>query len=101
MKVDVEGDEVLVLRGALGLLLRKRVHAVMLEVHCGMLRSRGEDPWEAPRILRDLGFDIEVRGPLSLGFVDRASFEAAERRVVAERRVSNLQLLATLPPTLW
>lgn len=99
VKVDVEGDELAVLRGAVGLFLEGRVRAVLLELHCGMLRERGADPWEPLGLLEGHGFHLDVRyPPIYAGApVTRASLYEILRVVRERKELENLQVLAALP----
>ncbi|MDQ3070624.1 MAG: FkbM family methyltransferase [Acidobacteriota bacterium] len=61
LKIDVEGFEIEVLKGARGTLTRERP-LVALELHCALLRELGENPADAVAILRECGYTIELDG---------------------------------------
>jgi FkbM family methyltransferase len=60
VKIDVEGGEFAVVRGALGTLRRSQRFAVTLEAHPDAVRRSGVDPLEIVECLRDLR-PVEVR----------------------------------------
>lgn len=98
LKVDVEGHEMEVLSGAEGLLARRLVIAIALEVHCEMLRDRGIDPWEPVGFLVEHGFVVEVRWPVGFGQVaDAAAFADVESFLAESRQIPNVQALAYRP----
>merc|ERR1712129_15405 len=96
LKVDVEGEELAVLRGAIGLLERRRIHAVLIEVHCPLLRERTIDPWEPLQLLADYGFDIRLQWLAGFGLVNRTRFNTAQRLMRRARETLNFQVIATL-----
>jgi FkbM family methyltransferase len=80
LKIDVEGAELDVLRGARGVLSRLRPF-VTLELHNAILRRAGRDPRSVVRGLEGYGYrvdDVETEGALT----DR-SFEREVSRLVA------------------
>jgi FkbM family methyltransferase len=56
VKIDVEGAEGLVLQGMQDGLASRRYHAVLLELHPALLKTRGVDPDTCLRVLRDCGY---------------------------------------------
>lgn len=56
LKVDVEGGEAAVLRGARGLLTSAPSPLLFLELHNQMIREAGGDTAEVPRLLDELGY---------------------------------------------
>lgn len=63
IKIDVEGFEVAVLRGAHDALSGDPKPLLFLELHNSMLRERGEDPAVTLEILSDFGYhDLRVAG---------------------------------------
>ena len=56
LKIDVEGHEAGVLRGARKLLLERPAPTVFLELHNEMIRGRGLDPAESLELLEQAGF---------------------------------------------
>jgi len=69
MKVDVDGFELAVLRGAKSCLLKYRPH-LWLEVHPGYLQNQGSSQEEVLGFLREIGYTVTP-------FVDSAFPEAA------------------------
>lgn len=64
-KLDVEGFEVFVLRGARQWLARKRPSAIVFEVNSGWLARAGDFVWtEAAALLTDLGYSVWIPSPL-------------------------------------
>lgn len=59
VKIDVEGDELKVLRGAAET-LRKHRPVLLIEIHLNEMEARGEDPREIGRILARLGYGWET-----------------------------------------
>jgi len=59
VKIDVEGGEAAVLRGARGLLSSPHPPVLFLELHNQMIREQGGDPAEAPALLAALGYRVE------------------------------------------
>ncbi len=68
IKIDTEGYELDVLRGMAGILGRKALHAVCVEVHFGLLSARGisNAPAEIEKLLSQAGFSIEWTDPSHL-----------------------------------
>jgi len=68
IKIDTEGYELDVLRGMTGILGRKALHAVCVEVHFGLLSARGirSAPAEIEKLLSRAGFSIEWTDPSHL-----------------------------------
>lgn len=63
LKIDVEGQEAAVLRGAQGLLSGPKSPLLFLELHTEMIRDRAGDPTEALRLLEEYGYaDISIAG---------------------------------------
>jgi FkbM family methyltransferase len=85
VKIDVEGDELQVLRGA-GETLRKHRPVLLLELHLNEMEARGENPREIERILAGLGYawETSLGRPLSAGRVFGSAL--AVLRVVARPR---------------
>jgi FkbM family methyltransferase len=64
IKIDVEGSEASVLRGAKGLLTRGPAPTLFIELHNEIISRRGDSPTETLLLLRGLGyttFDVEDR----------------------------------------
>ncbi len=55
-KIDVEGYEIEVLRGADRLLAERRIEYVLIEVHPGQIRTMGRQPHEISDFLRNHGY---------------------------------------------
>jgi FkbM family methyltransferase len=83
VKVDVEGGEAAVLRGARALLTSPNAPVLFLELHNQMIREQGGDPAETPRLLRELGY--EARSLHGARVDEHALTTPAIVRVVAER----------------
>lgn len=62
LKIDCEGAEALVLRGAQQA-LSSSVRVVFLELHEKPLRAAGHDPEQLVQLLVDAGFQIQARWP--------------------------------------
>jgi FkbM family methyltransferase len=58
VKIDVEGGEAAVLRGARGLLSSLHPPVLFLELHNQMIREQGGDPGEAPALLAGFGYRV-------------------------------------------
>lgn len=58
LKIDVEGAEAAVLRGARRTLTSHAPPLVFLELHAAIIRYRGGDPREPPALLRDCGYEL-------------------------------------------
>lgn len=84
VKIDVEGDELDVIRGASILLAPERRPIIFLEIHNVILRSRGQDPREIVEHLEGLGYECH---DVSSGRVDSLTFEREVSRLVAEPRI--------------
>lgn len=74
VKVDVEGHEGAVFDGFADLLADKRLRAIGVEVHFGLLHSRGENgtPSRIERSLQASGFGIKWTDPSHLIAIKRA-----------------------------
>jgi FkbM family methyltransferase len=85
VKIDVEGDELKVLRGATET-LRKHRPVLLVEIHLNEMEARGEDPREIERILAPLGYrwETSLGRPLPAWRVFGSA--AAVLRVVARPR---------------
>lgn len=59
VKIDVEGDELKVLRGATETLRRHRP-VLLIELHLNAMEARGENPREIGRMLAELGYGWET-----------------------------------------
>ena len=62
MKMDVEGHEPFVLRGAPDALASGRIRAVLVEFNDHWLRAQGSSPDELNRIFREAGY-VDTEGP--------------------------------------
>jgi FkbM family methyltransferase len=62
LKIDVEGAEHAVLRGAMKTLSRSAAPTVFLELHNALIRRRGEDPGQVVRSLESFGYIIRNAG---------------------------------------
>merc|ERR1712146_592796 len=96
LKIDVEGEELAVLRGAKGLFGHRRVRAVLIEVHCRMLRERRIPPWHPLRFLVHFGFTVEVRWPPGYGEVNQSAFYSVEKALRMRGETQNIIVLGTL-----
>jgi len=108
LKIDVEGDEQAVLLGAFGLFATRRVRAVHVELHRQLLQEMGVDPWEPLNLLIKVGFHVEILPWHASENETRFDYQVTSKRgfrVLADkveaREGANLQVIATLPPTLW
>jgi FkbM family methyltransferase len=81
VKIDVEGHEGDVLRGARGLLARKPV--LLLELHLDLLERRGERVGELVEMLRGFGYRFETSAGRPLGAHSVARSPNAVLRIVA------------------
>jgi FkbM family methyltransferase len=68
VKIDVEGHEGAVMDGMLPLLPDKRLHCIGIEVHFGLLDSRGEGhrPKQMEQVLKAHGFQVRWTDPSHL-----------------------------------
>lgn len=82
LKIDVEGHEMEVLRGARHTLARARP-VVFLELHLDLLEKRGHDPAEVLRFLEDAGYTLESLTGRPLRARNVARSAAAVTRLVA------------------
>ena len=57
LKIDVEGQEAAVLRGAHELLSSNAAPLVFIELHNDIVRERGDDPSESLNLLQEYGYD--------------------------------------------
>lgn len=57
LKIDVEGAEQEVLRGAAYTLTRSDAPTVFLELHCELLRKKGDDPRDVIATLKSFGYE--------------------------------------------
>jgi FkbM family methyltransferase len=80
LKIDVEGDELDVLRGAV-ILLRGSRPALSLELHNAIIRATGEDPRNVIEFLAAVGYSCQ---DVSTGTIDSRSFERDVTRLVAD-----------------
>mmetsp|Transcript_159991 Transcript_159991/g.489414 ORF Transcript_159991/g.489414 Transcript_159991/m.489414 type:complete len:566 (+) Transcript_159991:81-1778(+) len=108
LKIDVEGDEQAVLRGAWGLFQARRVRAVTLELHRTLLMDIGVDPFEPLQLLLDAGLDLEVLPWHYAVNESMAAFKVASSEDFSEivRKIEategpNFQVLGRLPESLW
>ncbi len=63
LKVDVEGQEAAVLRGAHELLSSNATPLVFIELHNDIVRERGDDPSESLNLLQSYGYgDLSIAG---------------------------------------
>jgi len=58
LKIDVEGSELEVLRGARDLLISQRIRRILIEFWPPHLKRHGENPMDLPWFLRSHGYDI-------------------------------------------
>lgn len=58
LKLDVEGAEPLIIRGAQGILSSGRVRSILLEFIVEFMEDMGEDPYEFVNLLTRLGFTL-------------------------------------------
>jgi len=58
IKIDVEGQELSVLRGAKKVLSQSQPPLLFLELHNQIIRDRGGDPSEPLSLLKDFGYDL-------------------------------------------
>ena len=80
LKIDVEGGELEVLKGACDVLRRARPE-LSVEIHNGILRSAGRNPREVVRHLEDEGYQCDdVQG---VGGVDEMTFAREVSRITA------------------
>jgi FkbM family methyltransferase len=63
LKVDVEGYETLVFKGASDVLTKVRPELIYFEVCPALTRAAGFDPAEPARMLADLGYELKRFGP--------------------------------------
>lgn len=59
MKIDVEGAEANILKGASNLLERRECRVFYVEVHPNRLENFSSSPEEVRSLLRDAGYSIE------------------------------------------
>jgi FkbM family methyltransferase len=85
VKIDVEGAELEVLRGAAET-LRKHRPVLLLEIHLSEMEARGDDPREIGRILAPLGYRWETSLGRRLSEWRVFGSAAAVLRVVARPR---------------
>jgi hypothetical protein len=83
LKIDVEGMEEAVLKGAYRTLSSRSAPIVFLELHCNLIRMVGEDPAESLRILSSHGYSFRGVNGLPLGEVEAVSMPLV--RLVAEK----------------
>ena len=62
LKVDIEGHEYEAILGSPALFEKHRVRVLALELHPGILRSRGKDSQDIDRFLQKCGYQLEIRG---------------------------------------
>jgi FkbM family methyltransferase len=84
LKIDVEGAEAAVLRGASRTLASAAPPLVFLELHAAIIRYRGGDPTEPLDLLRDAGYELvgwdgAPRSPHELAAADLVRFLARHR----------------------
>ena len=82
LKIDVEGEELDVLRGASALLAGQAPPTIFLELHNAILREKGREPGEVLEWLGRAGYAVEdvLTGP-----VTTATLTRAVSRLVASR----------------
>ena len=60
LKIDVEGAEPLVIRGARNLLLRRQIKCILFEFIVEFIEDLDEDPYDLVRTLADAGFALHA-----------------------------------------
>lgn len=83
VKIDVEGHEGAVLRGARGVLSRDPAPVLFLELHGDLIRERGESPLGALRQVAELGYALSAADGTPLDA--RAAADLPLARVIARR----------------
>jgi FkbM family methyltransferase len=100
LKIDVEGAEPLVLRGAKHLLKEKKIHNILLEFIVEFIEDMDENPYDFVQMLNDLDFDIyEINPNGTLGRVLNYKEVVDSRRVLPnapERPFHGINLVAKL-----
>ena len=97
MKIDVEGAEEAVLRGAINTLTAPQAPVLFLELHNAFIRRRGGEPGKVLHLLEDFGYVIRHE---SLGAVTRESLLAPDIiRLMASKGIGQrAPSQAILPP---
>lgn len=100
LKIDVEGAEPLVIRGARQLLNSKKIHDILLEFIVEFIEDMDENPCEFVQTLNELDFDLyEINPDGTLGEVLSYKDVVDSRRVLPnapERPFYGINLVAKL-----
>ncbi len=100
LKIDVEGAEPLVIRGAKQLLTDRKIHNILLEFIVEFIEDMGEDPYIFVEMLNEFDFDLyEINPNGSLGNILNPKDIVDSRRVspnAPERPFHGINLVAKL-----